>query len=438
MREIAKKVAVGIPAGFVALMGFLATVSPEDAQATLAKWARFVGVLLPSWLTPIKAVLVALVIALSFYAWYFRRHIPFEIRLKRSRSQATVASGQTVPSSPPPLSRQEENLIQDLRTLWELHGTYAAHALSGMYGTVLEQLRQKIQKVYWWRLLLPSKEALQESIGEVAAALAHDSTMGLAEVRSRFNRMLDAYIEAIRWIYLTAQHGDTDAREEQLARLLGSWSESHRSFRQELNRLETIPGHHGTLTRSLDFAEDRYVVNLARPILPDQSTPDTATLPVAAPESDARGLPEPYISFEPGVVQYQKLLDDAPSIDLEVTTWFIVFQRSRIANQANGDRYVTMSFEIRSSLSEELVRVPSSNVWFKRGKQFYHTDLRLAKGDQTTVSIAAALTVHDQAALFGSILGARRPPDVSKIDLDVVCTARDMANRCEQVFRWTV
>lgn len=149
-------------------------------------------------------------------------------------------------------------------------------------------------------------------------------------------------------------------------------------------------------------------------------------------------LPEPYVSFEPGVVLYQRLLQDAPTVHLEPFVWFVVFQRSRIANEADAARYVTMSFEFQTPLTETPIKVPSNNVWFRRAGQFYSTDLRLAGREQATVFIAAALTHGDQRALFGGILGAKKPPDVANIRLDVVCTVRDMANRCERVFKWSV
>jgi hypothetical protein len=153
-------------------------------------------------------------------------------------------------------------------------------------------------------------------------------------------------IEAIRWLAETEGHGDADFEEVHIKGVRRSWSEYHLSFRRELNVLETIPGHRGTLTSSLNFSEDRFLVDFVEEaelppnMLRGQSTPDTDAPPAATPESDAQGLPEPYISFEPGVALYQRRLADAPSVDLEVTTWFIVFQRSRIANEANGDMYV--------------------------------------------------------------------------------------------------
>lgn len=240
-----------------AVLAILTQVGPESARSNLGGWTRLVGLVLPDWITDRRAFVFALVLVGLSVAWYFRRYIPFEIRLKRKVSQATMAESPTAPPTPTSISARDEKLIQDMRTLWELYGTQAVHALSGMYDTLLARLRGKL---YWWILLTPSSEALQESIKSVAVALAHDSTLELTEVRRRFNQMLDAYIEAIRWLYLLDQHGDANLHEENIAKLRRSWSEDHLSFRQKLNELETVSGHRRTLTGSLAFAEDRMLV----------------------------------------------------------------------------------------------------------------------------------------------------------------------------------
>lgn len=181
------------------------------------------------------------------------------------------------------LSWEEKQLVQDLRTLWQLHGQYAVGTLYGMYETIVSRAKRKL---YWAPLLESSKERFRQAIGEVEGALAHSSTLGIVEVRERFNRMLNAYFEVIRWIAQTEGHGDTDLKEEHLAKLRRSWSEYHYSFRQELNKLETIPGHRRTLTASLDFCEDRYLVDFvseaetrSQPMLSERSTSNTEVPP---------------------------------------------------------------------------------------------------------------------------------------------------------------
>lgn len=158
-------------------------------------------------------------------------------------------------------SKEEKEQIQTIRTLWELHGERPTDRFQRLHGNILRRLREK---VYWAPLLKSQGEMLQRSILAVNGSLAHNSTMDVAEVRERFNEMLVAYLEAIRWIYQTAVQGDIDLPDGYLEQWLRPWSEDHHSFRYQLNALETIPGHKGTLSRHLDYCEDAYLVNLVR------------------------------------------------------------------------------------------------------------------------------------------------------------------------------
>jgi hypothetical protein len=165
--------------------------------------------------------------------------------------------GKPKPAPPPSLTSEDRELIQHIRTLWELQGQSAVGTLYNMYDLIIGKVRKQY---YWSPLLNSSREELRQSMSEVDTALGHDSTIGIAEVRERFNKMLAAYFEAIRWIAQMEGHGDVDCEEEHLQKIRYAWSLYHYGFRQELNKLATIPGHRGTLTSKLDFSEDRFLV----------------------------------------------------------------------------------------------------------------------------------------------------------------------------------
>ena len=146
-----------------------------------------------------------------------------------------------------------------------------------------------------------------------------------------------------------------------------------------------------------------------------------------------------YIAFEPGIVLFTGSIASKGGPSLEPGTWFAVFQRSRIANQATLIRHVTMSFSLRvltEQQSHDWIEVPSSNVWFKRANDRYRNDLRLEGLEQETIDVAVALTASNQKALYGGYFSAKSPPDVEK-PLEVKCIARDMAHGLERTFEWT-
>jgi hypothetical protein len=167
--------------------------------------------------------------------------------------------------------------------------------------------------------------------------------------------------------------------------------------------------------------------------------PDHDATHLGSPDSPtvaATALSTGYIAFEHGVLLFQKRLDDSPHTTLEQSVWFAVLQRSRIANEADANRYVTMRFQLRTGISNNWVDVSSSNVWFKRPGQFYSPDLLLSKREQVTLNIGIAISQKAQKELFGSPLGTIRQEVVANMAIDIMCTARDMANDRERVFEW--
>jgi hypothetical protein len=196
----------------------------------------------------------------------------------------TRASDKVEP--PPKPSDEDRRQIQDLRTLWELQGQPAVTTLQRLY----EDMRPKLRgQPYWSALLKPHQEIFRKSIVAVEKALAHDSTMGLVEVRARFNAMLVAYFEAIRWLAQTKDHGDLDFEDEYLKGWRRTWSDYHYSFRHQLNVLETIPGHKGTLTYDLGYCEDRSLVSFVREAEQPRATPQgpSASDTEAPPSTEA-------------------------------------------------------------------------------------------------------------------------------------------------------
>jgi hypothetical protein len=68
------KIWAGIPGVIYAAFLTLVAVSPEDAQGNVAKWAKVVRIeRWPDWLTDPWAVVIASLLVVAFYVWWWRQ-----------------------------------------------------------------------------------------------------------------------------------------------------------------------------------------------------------------------------------------------------------------------------------------------------------------------------------------------------------------------------
>ena len=145
-------------------------------------------------------------------------------------------------SKPRPLDAAELALVQDLRTVWNRYGVAASDSLHSLFQDVVHETKEA---TYWGDLLDPKVQELGEAKLEMHGAVAPDSTLSIAEVRERFNRMYRAYLTACRWLARIEDHDHVklDRYTERLHR----WRDVHRIFRDKLEDLVQQPAHHRTL-----------------------------------------------------------------------------------------------------------------------------------------------------------------------------------------------
>ena len=142
------------------------------------------------------------------------------------------------------LPREEAELVQDVRTIWNRYGEAAAGSLRDLFGlVVVPEIRNKN---YLADLLDIKGRALARSADVLGEAVALDSVLGIEEVRIRFNSMYAEYLEVCKWVARIAK-ADVDLTTPEKKWRINKWRELHAVFYDKLCDLVERPAHHGTL-----------------------------------------------------------------------------------------------------------------------------------------------------------------------------------------------
>jgi hypothetical protein len=162
----------------------------------------------------------------------------------------------TVVAAPVPLSLEEREQVQHVRTLWNMYGVYATDHLVGSF-TGVTHLVAKVN--YLANLLRPVGARLQAARNAMSAAVADDSTMPLVEVQSRLNNVFAAYLDAYGWLVMIHDNGQVSLAKEPGFGLIADWRKSHAAFRDKLEELHERPEHRGLVRTFRDVIdEDKY------------------------------------------------------------------------------------------------------------------------------------------------------------------------------------
>lgn len=149
-------------------------------------------------------------------------------------------------STPVPLTKEERELIQPIRTAWRLSGEHTTFALQSLFNDVIYPLKEQR---YWGKLLQPSVDELESARTAISAAVTQDSQVPPKDVIDAFNRMYNAYANVMRWLADVDEKGDVllDNKARYQDRL-ADWMDLHYAFQDELARVYQIPELHGRLT----------------------------------------------------------------------------------------------------------------------------------------------------------------------------------------------
>lgn len=175
-----------------------------------------------------------MIVSLSFVlvsAWW-------ETRLRKERK-------------PPPLTWDEQQVVQPLRALWQV-GIPAVGWLNRLWEFSKGQWRCRGD---YSLLLAPIGEALDKAAREMDSA-ALDDTLRAEQVHKRFHALYDAYYKACFWIARIAVDQDLNDRSEEYTKLRDQWAEAHKSFYAELERVNQYTEHRGKLGFSLTIFDD--------------------------------------------------------------------------------------------------------------------------------------------------------------------------------------
>jgi hypothetical protein len=159
---------------------------------------------------------------------------------------------QVRPEAPAPISEDERRLIQDIRTVWGRHGSLAIPQLHSILQAALYELQQQ---VFWGDLLRPIVQQLDERKDAFVAAINNHQSARIAEVRTAFNDMYAAYIQAMKWVAVLQGKGYLG--EGVIAdQRLDVWRQNHRDMVNRLHDIVQDPAHAGTLTIFLSWVEE--------------------------------------------------------------------------------------------------------------------------------------------------------------------------------------
>lgn len=168
--------------------------------------------------------------------------------------------GRRKESTPRPPPREERELVQDLRTVWNRYGQIATYHLKDLFGSVTEELERK----QYLAELLKSKVDELEKAGEAMQGIVGNELTRIAEAREAFNRLYKAYLCACTWLGKIEAAGDVGLALEPYGKRLGYWRVAHRTFRDKLEDLVQIPAHSGTLSIYLHALANQALVRFLK------------------------------------------------------------------------------------------------------------------------------------------------------------------------------
>ncbi len=165
----------------------------------------------------------------------------------QSRPRATPK-----PESSRPLSEEERRLVQDIRTVWNRHGTLAVTQLHGILSETFHGLKKR---VFWSELLGPIVRNLDDKRKQFETQLDPETAAGISQVRDSFNEMYDAYIQTMKWVAVLQAQGHLDVCSRSDERLQ-VWRQNHRDMVNRLQDLNEHPEHNQTLKIFLQWVEN--------------------------------------------------------------------------------------------------------------------------------------------------------------------------------------
>lgn len=142
------------------------------------------------------------------------------------------------PPTVPPISIQEENHIQQVRTFWHLYGGEAAVALLRLADEAAGRLREKNYLADLFNLCLLSR--FREELRAMQEATDDNSATPLVEVHRRLHAVIKSYQLIVGYL-MPVHRKDVDLRsiEWHFAR----WQELHEPMKEKLTELHTVPRH---------------------------------------------------------------------------------------------------------------------------------------------------------------------------------------------------
>jgi hypothetical protein len=139
-------------------------------------------------------------------------------------------------------TQQERELIQDIRTIWNMHGRDTMQHLLNIFQTAVDDVAST---QYWGALLREKVSTFEARITALDSALAPDSRESLGDVRARFNEMYSALLIACAWLAKLDEQKAIDLNSPRLH--ISEWYRSMKVFFYKLNELVQEPEHAKTL-----------------------------------------------------------------------------------------------------------------------------------------------------------------------------------------------
>lgn len=166
-------------------------------------------------------------------------------------------------AKPRPLTWEEQQIILPLRNLWNLQGKASTNSL--------RELCRYLQNIWkfsdkYGRLLNYPLDELEEGTKRMNEAVADDSPSKAEEIHERFNGLYGGgYRAVVFWAAQMFENEDLQADDKQHKRLMEQWVEAHKSFYDEMKRVNEIREHRGQLKfggRFLDEIAGRFLRRL--------------------------------------------------------------------------------------------------------------------------------------------------------------------------------
>jgi hypothetical protein len=158
----------------------------------------------------------------------------------------------TEPEGPRPLPEQERRLVQDLRTIWNRHGTLAIGQLSDILRDSLYELKKR---EFWAELLRPVIADLDARRTAFESVLEPSKHSNINLVRDRFNELYASYLVVMKWVAVL-QVRDLLYLPNHSDQRLQVWRQNHRDMINRLQDLNADPEHRGTLKIFVNWIDD--------------------------------------------------------------------------------------------------------------------------------------------------------------------------------------